>query len=73
MKRFYCTVCKKIKRVRDWPVKLENEVSPLVLRRVGECNNHATGGYVKRARRVERVETPVYVAPRQQMKRKAGR
>jgi len=39
MKRFYCTVCKKIKRVRRWPASVNpHEIKPD--NRVGVCNRH---------------------------------
>lgn len=43
MKRFYCSVCQKMKRVQNWPISIEfdrfdipNEPQD----RVGECNYH---------------------------------
>lgn len=39
MKRFYCTVCKRIKRVRTPPyITLPNHINPLM--REGQCNRH---------------------------------
>lgn len=40
MKRFYCTVCKKIKRVRKWPHNVRNVESMDARAREGECNYH---------------------------------
>lgn len=40
MKRFYCTVCKKVKRVRRLPALLQNEQSIDPSLRVGACNRH---------------------------------
>ena len=42
MKRFYCTICKKIKRVRKYP---SNTVTPCAsnpAERVGSCNRHSS-------------------------------
>jgi hypothetical protein len=41
MKRFYCTVCKKVKRVRKYPVLIDNTVAVDPSLRVGACNRHS--------------------------------
>jgi len=44
MKRFYCTICKKVKRVRNYPTLIEfsPEVPPTnPVNRFGECNFHS--------------------------------
>jgi len=42
VKRFYCTVCKGVKRVQQWPNKIQyTELAPK--QRIGECNWHAVG------------------------------
>jgi hypothetical protein len=41
MKRFYCTICKKVKRVRQYPFSVENRDSENVTDRVGICTRHA--------------------------------
>jgi len=42
VKRFHCTICKKVVRVRRWPYKLEGtNLAPK--QRVGECNWHDLG------------------------------
>lgn len=40
MKRFYCTVCKKYKRVRRWPIRIVNERNTNPAQREGVCNWH---------------------------------
>jgi hypothetical protein len=40
MVRFYCTVCKKVKRVRQLPTRIQNEFSDFPTDRIGECNKH---------------------------------
>jgi len=40
MKRFYCTVCKKVKRVRKMPRLIEMPDSQTVTERMGVCNRH---------------------------------
>jgi hypothetical protein len=40
MKRFYCTICKKVKRVRNYPNNVFNPLAPLPEDRIGECNRH---------------------------------
>lgn len=42
MKRFYCTICKQVKRVRRLPAILDverNHVNPTD--RIGECDKHS--------------------------------
>lgn len=41
MQRFYCTVCKKVKRVQHIPNNVFNPAAPLPEDRIGECNRHA--------------------------------
>lgn len=48
MKRFYCTVCKRIKRVRKMPRLIETPESENVYERVGECNRHSHAQYSDR-------------------------
>jgi len=43
MKRFFCTVCNKVKRVQKWPHNVVNADSGVVTQRVGSCNHHFTG------------------------------
>lgn len=51
MKRFFCTVCNKMKRVQRWPVIIENVNSDMPEMRRGECNRHTR---VSSFRRTER-------------------
>jgi len=40
MKRFYCTVCKRIKRVRKYPANVVTPNAETVTNRVGSCSYH---------------------------------
>jgi len=40
MKRFYCTVCKRIKRVRKYPANVVTPNAETVTNRVGSCTYH---------------------------------
>jgi hypothetical protein len=40
MKRFYCTVCKRIKRVRVYPADIQDASSEMPENRVGTCRRH---------------------------------
>lgn len=40
MKRFYCTICKKIKRVRVYPVDIQDDTNVLPEHRIGTCRRH---------------------------------
>jgi hypothetical protein len=40
MKRFYCTVCRKVKRVRRWPSTLKTADSINPFERIGVCERH---------------------------------
>ena len=42
MKRFYCTVCKKVKRVRNWPILVDSVLVTEPNKRIGQCNKHST-------------------------------
>ena len=43
MKRFYCTVCRKVRRARKLPVLIQTPNAPVVTERVGECDSHTRG------------------------------
>ncbi len=43
MKRFYCTICKKFKRVRNMPVNVKTPNAPKPEDRIGTCKWHVTG------------------------------
>lgn len=65
MRRFYCTVCKKIKRVQKWPVILSNRDSELPEQRVGECNRHSKSNQIlAHARRTNQPVTSYMKAGR---------
>lgn len=44
MKRFYCTICKKVKRVRNLPSNVQTRTSEVVTERIGQCNRHISIG-----------------------------
>lgn len=44
MKRFYCTICKRIKRVRKYPADIQNQYSDSVGNRIGTCTRHIKSG-----------------------------
>lgn len=52
MKRFYCTICKKVKRVRQYPASVDSPTATLPTDRIGECNSHYENS--SRAARMER-------------------
>ena len=43
MKRFFCTICNKIKRVQHLPHNVENAFATMPEERVGQCNRHTSG------------------------------
>jgi hypothetical protein len=65
MKRFYCTVCKRVKRVRRIPLNVVSPNAEIVTERTGECSYHADG-YVRRTR----VAKPIKQVTIQVSKRK---
>jgi len=40
MKRFYCTICKRVKRVRKLPATMDTPQADKVVERTGVCNLH---------------------------------
>lgn len=40
MKRFYCTVCKKVRRIRKYPAIITTSKADVVTDRIGKCNRH---------------------------------
>ena len=62
MKRFYCTICEKMKRVRVYPtnVQFSDALDPTM--RVGTCSRH-TDGWAKpqrmRAQNMPKIVVPV--------------
>ena len=63
MKRFYCTVCKRIKRVRVYPADIEGISNEMPENRVGTCRRHYE---VKPARKVQLVKGEWTEANKQQ-------
>lgn len=56
MKRFFCAICKKVKRVRRMPDDVEEHKDPSL--RVGECRWHSGPHGATRARVNDRARTP---------------
>ena len=56
MKRFYCTVCKKIKRVRKYPANIQDADATFPADRIGSCNRHSEsmGETINRLARINR-------------------
>ena len=52
MKRFYCTVCKKVKRVRVYPADIQNASNEAPDTRIGTCRRHYESKPVKVTRPV---------------------
>lgn len=42
MKRFYCTICKRVKRVRTLP-RITDTHSSVPSNRIGQCDRHTDG------------------------------
>jgi len=42
MKRFFCTICNKIRRARSLPVVMDTPNADKVTDRVGVCNRHTS-------------------------------
>lgn len=51
MKRFFCTVCRRVKRVQQLPRNVGEPEALHVQDRIGTCNKHATRADDKMARR----------------------
>jgi hypothetical protein len=47
MKRFYCTICRRIKRVRSLPTNVVRVHADEVKLRTGTCDKHDVGQYGK--------------------------
>lgn len=41
MKRFYCTICQRVKRVRKYPLDVVGVENELPESRVGTCSRHS--------------------------------
>jgi hypothetical protein len=41
MKRFYCSICQQVKRVRRYPAIIETPSADKPIERVGVCNFHS--------------------------------
>lgn len=52
MKRFYCTVCKKVKRVRVYPADIQDVSNESPEYRIGTCRRHYEVKPVKATRPV---------------------
>ena len=56
MKRFYCTICRKVKRVRNLPVNTVTPDSDNVYQRTGECNRHSAMPVMQKYAKAHDVE-----------------
>ena len=50
MKRFYCTVCKRIKRVRALPANTQTPLADSPENRIGKCDYHTIGRAIRPAK-----------------------
>lgn len=50
MKRFYCTICNKVRRVQKWPTNISLIHSEHPEQRRGECNWHRNNSQSTHAR-----------------------
>ena len=41
MKRFYCTICRRVKRVRQYPSNISSSSDVNPMERIGECARHS--------------------------------
>ncbi len=41
MKRFYCKICKKVRRARKFPTNITTPKADKVTDRIGICNSHS--------------------------------
>jgi hypothetical protein len=57
MKRFFCTACKQVKRVRNLPLEIVTPNAEMPTNRVGVCDWHRTG--VINGRAVSSTPKPV--------------
>lgn len=71
MKRFYCTICRKVKRVQKWPDDVQAYTSINVFDRMGTCNYHTMGRVVHVSTRVRPSKPAKVVAPIQQKRKRA--
>lgn len=56
MKRFYCTICKKIKRVRNLPPTIKTPNADNPTDRIGQCSYHPTSKtYINNERKLAGV------------------
>ena len=65
MKRFYCTVCKQVKRVQQWPAALEDTYGggKDPQKRLGECDRHFKPQTLGKHRKAKRKITLAIPAP----------
>ena len=82
MKRFYCTLCARIRRSNNYPAEIAltyredsatgvAPVEPHVLRRTGICWRHGASRPMPRAVRAQRVTSkPVAATPKPQQRKR---
>jgi hypothetical protein len=62
MKRFYCSVCKRIKRVRKLPLQIDTPQADKVSERTGVCNLHTNPQRVIQSKQTYTEPTDVIMA-----------
>lgn len=67
MKRFFCTKCNRVKRVRSLPTILENKELLDPSLRLGQCNSHYTIKVLKQ--KISKISIPETVAVMYRRKR----
>jgi hypothetical protein len=72
MKRFYCTECRRVKRVQKWPHDVQAYTSINVMDRIGTCNWHDAGQRVPvKVRQFIQKTKPVVNKPAKQARKRA--
>lgn len=56
MKRFYCTICRKVKRVRKYPTNVATPNAEDIYQREGTCNRHSAMPVMQKYAKAHDVE-----------------
>jgi hypothetical protein len=62
MKRFFCTVCQRVKHVRKYPTSVDNPFAVSPQDRIGQCSWHVIG-HVHPERLIPRRPVKVVTVP----------
>ena len=74
MKRFFCTKCQRVRRVRRLPINTsENLIAGNVISRVGTCDWHMSGERVYHAPKTTRIAKRVVIQTPVKVSSKRGR